>query len=175
MEKYISLTNHTCSIGTIEMLTQELNQVNLDFDPLEFYLISTGMQEKNDEEIEALAQYLDAQPPYKKGHMYENLEQEKALPPLLEIEVPRLEFKPLPSHLKYEFLGENETLPVIVSTYLEEEQLNKLLRVLKKHKKAIGWTISNIQEINPSICMYRFFWRIIANWWSNCKEGLTRT
>ncbi|XP_027122240.1 uncharacterized protein [Coffea arabica] len=59
--------------------------------------------------------------------MFENLGQEKRLPPPSEIETPKLELKPLPNHLKYEFLGENETLPMIVSAYLEEEQLNKLL------------------------------------------------
>ena len=41
------------------MLTQELSQVNLDFDPLEICLMSVGMQEGNDEEIETLAKYLD--------------------------------------------------------------------------------------------------------------------
>ena len=132
--------------------------------------MSKGMQEENDEEIEALAQYLDAQPLYRKGHMYENLGQGKGFAPPSEIEGPRFELKPLSSHLKYEFLGENETLPVIVSAYLEEEQLNKLLRVLRKHKKAIGWTIFDIQEISPSICI-TFFGKIIAN----CKEGLIRT
>ena len=41
-EKYHSFTGHACFIGTIEKLTQELNQVNLDFDPLELCLMSAG-------------------------------------------------------------------------------------------------------------------------------------
>ena len=107
MEKYHFFTDHTCSIDTIDMLTQELDRINFDIDSLELYLSSAGMQGKNDEESEALAQYLDAQPPYRKRCVYENLGQGKGLPPFSEIEAPKLELKPLPSHLKYEFLGEN--------------------------------------------------------------------
>ncbi|KAJ8761872.1 hypothetical protein K2173_005583 [Erythroxylum novogranatense] len=55
------------------------------------------------------------------------------------IEVPlELELKKLPHHLKYAYLGENSTLPVIVSTELTNVQEEKLLRVLKGHKRAIG-------------------------------------
>ncbi|EOY08364.1 Uncharacterized protein TCM_022724 [Theobroma cacao] len=34
---------------------------------------------------------------------------------------------------------------------------NKFLGVLRKHKKARGWTIANIRGINPSICMHKIF------------------
>ena len=40
---------------------------------------------------------------------------------------PKLELKPLPSHLKYAFLGVEEAFPVIISSSLESEQENKLL------------------------------------------------
>ena len=52
------------------------------------------------------------------------------------------------------FFGENSTLPVIVTIQLNEEQCMKLLKILIKHKKAIGWTISNIKGISPFICMH---------------------
>ncbi|CAN6712681.1 unnamed protein product [Malus baccata var. baccata] len=71
------------------------------------------------------------------------------------IQAPVLELKPLPDHLKYVFLGDDETLPVIVSssfTALEEE---KLIRVLKEHKTAIGWTLADIKGISPTTCMHR--------------------
>ena len=35
---------------------------------------------------------------------------------------PKLELKPLPSHLKYAFLGVEETFPVIISSSLESKQ-----------------------------------------------------
>ncbi|RDY10463.1 hypothetical protein CR513_05006, partial [Mucuna pruriens] len=35
------------------------------------------------------------------------------------------------------------------------EQEEKLLQVLKQHKKAIGWKLSDLPGINPSMCMHR--------------------
>nr|XP_027072039.1 uncharacterized protein LOC113696853 [Coffea arabica] len=138
MEKYPSFTDHVYSIGTIDKLTQEMSQVNFDFDPLEYCLMSLGKQEGDWGEIEELAKYLNFQVPYKRGNLYESLGQEKGLPPPSEIEPPKLELKRLPTHLRYEFLGENSTLPVIVSADLDDEQCTKLLRVLRKHNKAMG-------------------------------------
>ncbi|XP_076894295.1 uncharacterized protein LOC143546524 [Bidens hawaiensis] len=51
---------------------------------------------------------------------------------------PKVELKELPSHLKYAFLGEGETLPVIIASNLNEAQEEGLLKVLKAHKAAIG-------------------------------------
>ncbi|XP_071905746.1 uncharacterized protein [Coffea arabica] len=155
MKKYPSFTDHAYSIGTIDKLTQEMSQVNFDLDPLEYCLMSLGKQEDVCEEIEELAKYLDFQAPYKRGNLYESLGQGKGFSQPSEIEPPKLELKPLPTHLRYEFLGENKTLPVIVSADLDDEQCAKLLRVLRRRKKAIGWTISDIKGISPSICMHR--------------------
>ncbi|CAN6704220.1 unnamed protein product [Malus baccata var. baccata] len=76
----------------------------------------------------------------------------KLLPSI--IQAPILELKPLPSHLKYIFLGENETLPAIISSSQEEE---KLLRVLKEFKSALGWTLADIKGISPTTCMHHIF------------------
>ncbi|CAN6685892.1 unnamed protein product [Malus baccata var. baccata] len=71
------------------------------------------------------------------------------------IQAPVLELKPLPDHLKYVFLGDNETLPVIVSSSLTAIEEEKLIRVLKEHKTAIGWTLADIRGISPTTCMHR--------------------
>ncbi|KAM1509347.1 hypothetical protein EV1_018329 [Malus domestica] len=71
------------------------------------------------------------------------------------IQAPVLELKPLPDHLKYVFLGDNETLPVIVSSSLTPLEEEKLIRVLKEHKTAIGWTLADIRGISPTTCMHR--------------------
>ena len=57
--------------------------------------------------------------------------------------------------MKYVFLGENETFPVIISNKLNEEQEEKLIAVLKAHKDAIDWTIADIKGISPTTCMYK--------------------
>jgi len=66
-----------------------------------------------------------------------------------------VELKPLPLNLRYEFLGPNSTYPVIVNASLNEGETEKLLSVLKKYPKAIGYTIDDIKGINPSLCMHR--------------------
>ncbi|XP_031120931.1 uncharacterized protein LOC116024170 [Ipomoea triloba] len=76
--------------------------------------------------------------------------------PSVEADVPpKLEFKPLPSSLKYAFLGPNNTYPVIIASNLSQEQETKLLDVLKKYKSAIGWTVGDIKGISPTVCMHR--------------------
>ncbi|GJY45002.1 reverse transcriptase domain-containing protein [Tanacetum coccineum] len=49
-----------------------------------------------------------------------------------------LELKPLPEHLEYVFLEEPSFLPVIISSQLSEQNKNKLVSVLKKHKQAFA-------------------------------------
>ncbi|KAH9718388.1 hypothetical protein KPL71_022206 [Citrus sinensis] len=71
------------------------------------------------------------------------------------VQAPTLELKPLPEHLQYIYLGENETLPVIIAKTLTPVQQEKLIRVLRDHKTAIGWTIADIKGISPSMCMHR--------------------
>ena len=44
---------------------------------------------------------------------------------------------------------------MIVNAALNEEQLDKLLRVLRKHPKVLGWTIFDIKGIGPTIYMHR--------------------
>ncbi|CAM8963625.1 unnamed protein product [Rhodiola kirilowii] len=65
------------------------------------------------------------------------------------------ELKPLPSNLRYEFLGSNATFPVIVGATLNEDETSKLVHVLKANRKALGYSIDDITGISPSLCMHR--------------------
>ena len=71
----------------------------------------------------------DENPPMEDLGVEELVEEE--LNPLPK-EAPKVELKPLPSNLRYEFLGPNSTYPVIVNASLEEGETNKFLSVLKK-------------------------------------------
>ncbi|XP_038880526.1 uncharacterized protein LOC120072190 [Benincasa hispida] len=84
--------------------------------------------------------------------------QTKPMRPSLE-QPPELELKQLPRHLKYAFLGTNNTLPVIISANLTKPNEDSLLQMLKKHKRAIGWTLADIRGISPSYCMHKISWR----------------
>ncbi|GJR13660.1 reverse transcriptase domain-containing protein [Tanacetum coccineum] len=62
-------------------------------------------------------------------------------------EPPELELKDLPSHLEYAFLEENDKLPVIIAKGLKNDEKYALLKVLKSHKGAIAWKITDIKEV----------------------------
>ena len=67
----------------------------------------------------------------------------------------KVELKALPPHLWYEFLGNGDTLPVIIASDLDEQQVQSLVKVLKRFKRAIGWTIAYIIGIPPGICSHK--------------------
>ncbi|GJT17622.1 reverse transcriptase domain-containing protein [Tanacetum coccineum] len=60
-----------------------------------------------------------------------------------------LELKDLSSHLEYTFLEGTDKLPVIISKELKDEEKAALLKVLRSHKRAIAWKISDIKGIDP--------------------------
>ncbi|XP_072088317.1 uncharacterized protein [Arachis hypogaea] len=74
--------------------------------------------------------------------------------PQLEV---RSELKPLPSHLKYAFLGDNQEFSVIIACAVSSQEEEKLIEVLRKHKKVIGWSLGDIMGIDPHMCMHRIF------------------
>ncbi|RDY03205.1 hypothetical protein CR513_13229, partial [Mucuna pruriens] len=68
---------------------------------------------------------------------------------------PTTDLKPLPKNLKYAYLEDHRQFLVIIANSLSQEQKEKLLNVLRKRKKAIGWTLADHPRINPSICMHK--------------------
>lgn len=44
---------------------------------------------------------------------------------------------------------------MIVAANLSLVEQEKLLRVLREHKTALGWTIADIKGISPSKCMHK--------------------
>nr|GEV62465.1 hypothetical protein [Tanacetum cinerariifolium] len=60
-------------------------------------------------------------------------------------EPPEVELKDLPLHLEYAFLEGDNKLPVIISKALRDKEKSALIKVLKSHKRAITWKLSDIQ------------------------------
>lgn len=57
---------------------------------------------------------------------------------------PEVELKDLPPHLEYAFLDGDDKLPVIIAKDLSDEEKTDLIKVLKSHKQAIAWKLSDI-------------------------------
>ncbi|KAL4364204.1 hypothetical protein GQ457_04G020710 [Hibiscus cannabinus] len=90
------------------------------------------------------------------GKKFESLDFIEFVPPKSSLEIaPSLELKPLPSHLKYVYLGANDTLHVIISSQLNANQELSVDNLLKQHKKAIGWTMVDLKGISSTICMHK--------------------
>nr|GFA24235.1 reverse transcriptase domain-containing protein [Tanacetum cinerariifolium] len=58
-----------------------------------------------------------------------------------------VELKDLPPHLEYAFLEGDNKLPVIIAKELGDKEKAAKIKVLKFHKRAIGWKLSDIQEV----------------------------
>ena len=76
-------------------------------------------------------------------------------------EAPKLELKALPPHLRYQFIGNGDTFLVITASDLNEQQVESLVKVLKRFKRATGWTIVDIIRIPPGICSHKI--QLMAN------------
>ncbi|GKA45334.1 reverse transcriptase domain-containing protein [Tanacetum coccineum] len=63
-----------------------------------------------------------------------------------------LELKDLPSHLELAFLEGTNKLPVIIAKNLKDKDKECLIKVLKSHKQAIAWKLSDIKGIDPQFC-----------------------
>ncbi|GJR83304.1 reverse transcriptase domain-containing protein [Tanacetum coccineum] len=60
-------------------------------------------------------------------------------------EPPEVKLKDLPPHLEYVFLEGDDKLPVIIAKDLSVEEKAALIKVLKSHKRAIDWKLSDIK------------------------------
>ena len=67
------------------------------------------------------------------------------------------ELEPLPSMLKYAFLDHHCANPIIISSQLDQDQEERLLAVLRGRKEPIGWNLSDLKGIDPSLCTHRIF------------------
>ena len=122
-------------------------------DPLETSLVENASENLSDE-AEEYVKWMDSFE-HNRRKYFESLG-EGAKPPIPSIEQPpKMEQKPLPSHLKYAYLGVESTLPVIISSSLTAMEEEKLLRVLRDHKQALGWSLADLKGIRPSMCMHR--------------------
>nr|GEV07249.1 reverse transcriptase domain-containing protein [Tanacetum cinerariifolium] len=66
-----------------------------------------------------------------------------------------VKLKDLPPHLKYAFLEGDDKLTVIITKDLSVEEKTTLIMVLKSHKRASAWKLSDIKGIDPEFCTHK--------------------
>ena len=107
-----------------------------------------------DKTIQEHVKWMDSFGPNRRNYFESLGASPSRLTPFIE-KPPIVEEKQLPNHLRYAYLGEDSTLPVVISSSLSNMEEEKLLKILKEHKEAIGWSIADIKGIRPSMCMNR--------------------
>nr|GFA37356.1 reverse transcriptase domain-containing protein [Tanacetum cinerariifolium] len=70
-------------------------------------------------------------------------------------EPPEVELKDLPPHIEYAILEGDDKLPVIILKDLSMEEKIALITVMKSHKRAIAWKLSNIKGIDPEFYTHK--------------------
>jgi hypothetical protein len=133
--------NQVCLIE--EILGEVIEESSIE-DPLEVCLAQFGEDLDLDKLMEQAEALLETAPLVSK-------EKKETVVP----ESSKKELKPLLDSLKYKFLGPAESLPVIIASDLIDAQEEELLRVLREHKEAIGWTIEDIKGISPLLVMHK--------------------
>ncbi|GJR32481.1 uncharacterized protein Tco_1108713 [Tanacetum coccineum] len=157
--KYLGNEYSVFSIDVIDSLVQKFYELN-DEDSLKVALTNTISESANKEfELnlnlhEAISE-LNSLAPVNKRVSYIGLplNNAKLLPSI--VQAPKLKLKKLPGHLKYLFLEEGDTLPVISSNKLTPLEDERLIRILRDYKEAIGWKVADISGISPSMCMHK--------------------
>ncbi|XP_075098830.1 uncharacterized protein LOC107785474 [Nicotiana tabacum] len=140
------------SLAHLEGVIEDVSPI----DPLERALIGDE-EDSEDEMMEEIEKVLDMSCSYVHGFgKFEELDRPITLtPPKPSIEeAPKLELKPLPVHLRYTYLGNSETLPVIISSNLTNTQEEKLFRVLREHKKLLGGQLlASMESVHHFACI----------------------
>ena len=119
-------------------------------DPLETSLAYGDYPDLVDEDANDYVMWMDSFGPNKRKHFKSLRSSPTHLITLIE-KPPVLKGKQFPSHLRYAYLGASSILPAIISSNLSQVEEEKLLRVLREPKEAIGWSLADIKGIRPSM------------------------
>ena len=76
---------------------------------------------------------------------------------------PVFELKQLPDTLKYAYHDEKKIYLLIISANLSKHEEKKLLKTLKKHRAANGYTLDDLKGISPTLCTYKLIWSLMLS------------
>ena len=72
-------------------------------------------------------------------------------------ELPPPELKTSPENLKYRFLDDTNKFPIVISAKLLGEEEEELMRILKEHRQAFGYSMDDLKGISPMIAVHQIF------------------
>ncbi|CAJ2652694.1 unnamed protein product [Trifolium pratense] len=145
-------------VDVIEEVVEDVSVEETPSLPLERVTANSidDLEEEWDKEIEICLRQLEACKVEETSKEFENVyavEEKESVKEDPKDTTPEL--KELPSHLKYVFLGEDSSQPAIISSELSSLEAEKLVRVLRANKEAMGWSIEDLKGISPGFCMHK--------------------
>ena len=162
MNHFLTLLMHTLNHPNDMKARFDLDKVEQEIEtaattmalhsPLEKALINhvEYLTKEEEQEVQTCIKGLEGAGEISEGHsVFEELKNSG------QIEKPKAELKTLPAHLKYVFLENNDSKPVIISSLLKKTEEDQLVQILKRHKATIGWHISDLKGISPSYCRHQ--------------------
>ncbi|XP_038975731.1 uncharacterized protein LOC120106749, partial [Phoenix dactylifera] len=124
-------------VNLIDSIVEDALVPSLSSDPLETCLTYFGNTDIN-QNFREISAILDSAPLLDTDRWksrFEELPTRNNSPLPSSVQAPKLELKPLPSELKYAYLGQEETFPVIISSQLEQSQEGELPSQWNKQDK----------------------------------------
>ena len=115
-------------------------------DPLEYCVLNDNTTKDNNLEVTMCVQFLEASLQASSSCVKMEALVIDNKPLSNEDHTPKVELKPLPSSVRYEYLGLNSTYPMIVSASQIASQIESLLRELRLHRKAVGVLLMILKE-----------------------------
>ena len=162
----LTFGNMTLELNIFHLSKKHMQPVEDDCE--EVCIIDTILEEQaNEQQVQdVLNQELsdnlvEKQDPQSMSLVHGHWRKKEEILPLLtgeeENESQQMDLKPLHVELKYAFLEENRQCPVIISSLLSTPQEDNLLQILKSNKQALGWKISDLKGISPTICTHHIY------------------
>nr|GEV81181.1 reverse transcriptase domain-containing protein [Tanacetum cinerariifolium] len=143
-----------------DMTTKRIDVIDVAYEPTSSEFYQPYLDPERD--ILLLEEFLNddpSPPPYQGNYMPEVRKELKICEAHSEkssVYEPHVaELKELPPHLEYEFLEGDDKLPVIIAKDLSVEEKTALITILKSHKRAIAWKLSDIKGINPEFYTHK--------------------
>nr|XP_043629823.1 uncharacterized protein LOC122601116 [Erigeron canadensis] len=158
-DKEISLGMGTDRI-VIDVIEDALDQEFQEFmetDIGEEEISNLGFGENTDEALFAEVMTLSSDESPSEDETFEEVAADGSsrVPNSVDVPLTDLELKPLPTHLEYAYLSGESSLPVVISSSLLSDEKDRLLSVLKAHKRAFAWKTTDIPGISPDFCQHK--------------------
>jgi len=116
--KFSSISNECNKIDVVDGLIRKTTSNINSNDPLEHLMLNNSTTKDENPKVAECDKLLEASPPIPPSSTKMELLQDENKPAFDWVKAPEVELKPLPSSLRYEFLGPKSTCPVIVNANL---------------------------------------------------------